>query len=500
MRMRKLASRRRKNKNTILIAMILVVIVFVCSTGYAFFSQKLDLQGTAKLNTDNPYCDLSMFNEYSDFEVSYDYTKYVDNELVSEDTDISTYSDESNTTVHVTAEITLKNIGTKTVNSWRLFIKLPKDSTMINFWNAIKVYEGNVSDGVIFVFEYPSDTFNNLMSPGETVSFNIMYKTISAESDIMSEGAYGWDLATETIPTIENMSSCIFNENSSTGGSSSGGGSGEVENPTYAVIPSTFENSYDGWREVEDAKLSLTSVTIGGTTSQVLSVKGDAEKGIKAILDPTNYTSGDYTYSVMISNADNESIPVELYYMINSGELIAVDTDGITIPGQWVELNGTITIPENATSVELYIIYPGINENTSLENPLYIDNINLEKKNSESGGENEPDPVVPSDGSIVASITNQYMYDYNDLKVYVTKLTLTNNTDTDISNWYVNVNIGEGGNALGCWAATCSEGSVVNITPAAWGNTINANSSITIEFQFATTGDAPVLVDYGLVS
>ena len=517
---------RNKSNNTKLAALILVVLVFVCATGYAYFSQSLDLTSTAKLNTDNPFCDLTMFDGYKNFEVTYDYDYYVDNEQVTK-TSPTTYAVAKN--VDVDVKITIKNTGDKTVNMWRLFLKFPLGTNIVNFWNSVKVYEGEVSDGLMLIYEPPSLTFNNLMAPGEEVSFNIMYKSTTNSPDILAAGVYGWNLETESVPTAEEMAACVFDKNSSTGGSGntgggeSGGGSEEepeeIPNPTYAVIPSTFENSYDGWRVVGPATVNIVSTTINGTTTKVLSMSEFAAEGVKATLDLNEFKAGNYKYSAMVSRGDSGSIAVDMYYSVNGGELIPV-VSGTTKPSQWETLEGTITIPENATSVDLYIVYPGTEDgDIYLANPLYMDNINLEKINDPEtgggsgdsgeggetgGGTDEPGGDSGNTGTdqnaIIASITSDYSYDYNTLKMYTVKLTLTNNTNEDIRNWYVDIDIGEGGDPLGCWSATCSlNNNVVHITEAAWGSIVNGNSSTVIEFQFATNNYEPKLVGYGLV-
>lgn len=335
--MRKIPSRKhRKNKKikeTVMISTILIIVVFVCSTGYAFFKERLELFGTAKLNINDVTCNIHKFNGYNDFEITDEYTYYYS-------TDQST----GNTITSVDVSITIKNIGTKTVNSWRAFFRFPIDAEIVNHWNANEVYTGKMKDGVIGVYEYPSDNFNNLMAPGDSVNFHVMYNTQQSNANISNASAYGWDLASESMPSLEDMASCVLDENSSTGGESGGG-----------------------------------------------------------------------------------------------------------------------TIPD--------------------PNP-------------------DPDPIIPSDDSIVASITSEYGYDTSDgLKVYVVKLQLQNNTDTDISNWFVDINIGESGNPIGCWNATCSlESGIVHITQASWGTIVNANSSVTIEFHFGTTGELPKLIKYGLLS
>jgi len=386
MNIRRRSSRKLRKINSKLMAIILIIVVFVCSTGYAYFSQNLSLTGTAKLSGDNPYCKLDLFKGYKDFEVSYDYIYYMNHQEILD----GPLANPNNENVDVRVTITIKNIGTKTVTAWRSFSIFPTTTNVTNFWNASAVYEGAAKTGKLLIYEYPSIYWNNTMEPGQTITFNVDYSTSDTIVEIQETSIYGWDISTENVPELEDMASCIYD------GNSSGGDSGETGGDFGETGGDSGETGGDSGETGGD------SGETGGDSGETGGDSGE--------------TGGD------------------------SGE-----TGG---------------------------------------------------DSGETGG----DTVTSPDGKIIASVENRYQQDDNGLSYYATVITLTNNTDTNINNWYIKLDVGEGGAIPGCWTAKCEQAEgIITITPPAWGVNLEPKNPYVIEFQTSTKQVEPKVIETGIL-
>ncbi len=184
--------RRRNKKQTkvyILVAILLFVIVFVCATGYAYLSQRLSLNGTANIDKNgNPFCELNKFKGYQEFNDRVSYEVYSINNGVYD--------------IHAIFNIT--NLGTKNVDTWRAYFSLPEDAVIKNYYNAEEVFQGDA-----YIFEEPNNNYNNVISPGNSISFDIEFTTTYDDYATKDVVVYGWESAVESKPSISAMSSCL---------------------------------------------------------------------------------------------------------------------------------------------------------------------------------------------------------------------------------------------------------------------------------------------------
>ena len=86
------------------------------------------------------------------------------------------------------------------------------------------------------------------------------------------------------------------------------------------------------------------------------------------------------------------------------------------------------------------------------------------------------------------------------MSYYATVITLTNNTDSNVNNWYIKLDVGDGGAIPGCWTATCEQsGGIITITPPTWGVNLEPNNPYTIEFQVSTKQVEPKVIETGIL-
>lgn len=211
--MRKIARRRKSKKNIIFFAIILVVIVFVCSSGYAYFSQRLNLNGIVKLGIDNTECNIHKFSGYNNFsnEVTYEI-----------------YDDNNGYNVH--AMITVTNLGDKYVNNWRSYVVLPENVIEKSAYNCKQVYEGSKVD----VFENPETNYNNVIESGKSITFDIQYKVSGNDYQIKDVATYGFNTYLERVPDLADFSNCL--------------NGGEVTDDNNGTIAATYTKT-SGWSD-----------------------------------------------------------------------------------------------------------------------------------------------------------------------------------------------------------------------------------------------------------
>lgn len=214
--MRRMA-RKRKNKNIIAFFTIaLVVIVFVCSSGYAYFSQRLNLNGTVKLSVDNNECSIHKFNGYNEINSEIEYEIY-----------------DSSNGYNVHAMITLTNIGDKYVNAWRSYVVLPEDIIKVSSYNCEQVYESNKA----YIFENPN-SYNSIIEQGKSITYDIQYQVAGNDYQIKDVATYGFNTNIERIVSLSKFSGCL------NGGSSSDDEMNGSISASYANSTNWSDSSY----------------------------------------------------------------------------------------------------------------------------------------------------------------------------------------------------------------------------------------------------------------
>lgn len=186
--MRRLKSRRRKKNNKKMFIVIFIIsIFFVCSTGYALLSQKLNIKGIVRLNTGNEECDIHKFNGYKKFEHEITYEIY-----------------DTNNGYKVHTMIKITNVGEKYVNRWRSYLIFPENSVINDSYNCNRVFEGDA-----YIFENPSENYNNIIDAGSSISYDVAYTAPTSDYQIIDVASYGFDSNIEVFPTIADMSQCL---------------------------------------------------------------------------------------------------------------------------------------------------------------------------------------------------------------------------------------------------------------------------------------------------
>jgi len=327
---------RRKNKSNVKLMIIFFFTLFFISVGYSIFYDELVISGKGNIVINIP----SLSKNYS---VTSTIDSWYDNGYF-----------------YYNCDAYLNNIGTADINGWTIQVNIPSDINEITCWNSSCTIEGNV-------LTITNLDYNGSVPAGQSVNFGMHFSSPTE-----------WEGFKDVSVNGEQISG------GNTGGGSGSGSGGNIENPVYATIPSTFENGDDGWRATSNATVSVESATINDVTTQALSVIENTTDGVTASIDLSQFTPGEYNISAMVGRDASAptNIPIQLLYSYNGGQLVEI-VSGDANPGSWSTLEGNLTIPEDITSLELYIVYPGNEEgSTYLAYPVFIDNVNLEKINN----------------------------------------------------------------------------------------------------------------------
>ena len=187
-----------------------------------------------------------------------------------------------------------------------------------------------------------------------------------------------------------------------------------VKAAEQVIVNSTFENGTDGWTSMGNCNVQKAGwVKNSGNNSLYIGNRQQSWNGASLNLNGKVQAGATYNASVyFMSWQINNDIQVKmtLSYKDNSGNTkystVASATAGC---GQWKEMNGSFTVPNDANNVQIYF------ETSDRNGDIYIDDVKITK--TSGGSQQQPSwpsqptqPTNPSTqtGSMV-DIANAYM-------------------------------------------------------------------------------------------
>lgn len=143
------------------------------------------------------------------------------------------------------------------------------------------------------------------------------------------------------------------------------------------LMNSTFEDGYGAWKGV-GSTISITSDYAHNGNSSLYVFDRTADWGApRCSLSGVAVPGQTYTFSAYAMFADGndyQNMALKLLYTDSSGQDQYKDIKNVSAKkGEWTELTGSYSIPENVTNIILYVEMPGANTDQC----YYIDDITV---------------------------------------------------------------------------------------------------------------------------